>query len=79
MPRTGPEGTEYLGVTGVCPLDNRGPNRHRRGSRRQDYGATDPGPLDGEPGRSGMVMLEAGPGPLGLCPVRGIAEINQET
>ena len=23
-------------------------------------------------------MLEAGPGPLGLCPVRGITEINQE-
>ena len=24
-------------------------------------------------------MLEAGPGLLGLCPVRGITEINQET
>ena len=27
----------------------------------------------------GTVVLESGPGPLGLCPVRGVAEINQET
>ena len=27
----------------------------------------------------GTVMLEEGPGPLGLCPVRGVAEVNQDT
>ena len=25
------------------------------------------------------VMLEEGPGPLGLCPVRGVAKVNQDT
>ena len=28
---------------------------------------------------AGKVMLELGPGPLGLCPVQGVAEVNQET
>ena len=30
-------------------------------------------------GTGGTVMLEEGPGPLGLCPVRGVAEVNQDT
>ena len=25
------------------------------------------------------MMLKEGPGPLGLCPVRGVAEVNQDT
>ena len=27
----------------------------------------------------GTVMVEAGPGPLGLCPVRGVAEVDRDT
>ena len=29
---------------------------------------------DPRPGR--MVMVETGPGPLGLCPVRGVTEVE---
>ena len=25
------------------------------------------------------VILEEGPGPLGMCPMRGVAEVNQDT
>ena len=31
------------------------------------------------PRRGGMVMLEAGPGTLGLCLVRGVTEVEQDS
>ena len=31
------------------------------------------------PRRGGTVMVEAGPSPLGLCPVRGVSEVEQDS
>ena len=31
------------------------------------------------PRPGGTVMIEAGPGPLGLCPVRGVVEVDQDS
>ena len=42
-------------------LNNRGPNCHRRGRGHQGYGATDPSPADGEPGRDGYAGGRARP------------------
>ena len=41
-----------------CSLNSGGPNHHRRGCRHQGYAATDPGPLDSEPGGGGGVDHE---------------------
>ena len=64
-----------------------GEDDNRRGLCSEGCRTTNPGASDCEPGESdhfghwyrGTVMLEEGPRPLGRCPVRGVAKVNQDT
>ena len=79
---------EHMGERAVHhPLSHRGEGGNGRDSCGPAVGSATLAPhtvtlvrvINPTPRARGTVMIETGPGPLGLCPVRGVVEVKQDS